>query len=449
MQAVARWLGERFGTFVLAIVLAVAVWVTAVVAADPNEQRTLRPHALEVIGQPSQLVIVNQIPEQVRLTLRAPKSIWADLEDNPRLVKTWIDLTGLGPGEHTVEVKSQVDISPIRYVDAEPRYVDVTLEPLARREIPIQYVVSGVLPLGYRSGQARLDPEAVVISGPQSAVDAVSQARVELNISGAVETIERTVPVELLDGEGNPVGGLSVSTKTVDVMQPVSLLGRFKNVAVKIVTTGQVSNGYRLTNISVAPPTFTVFSENPELINELPGFIETMPVDINNLANDTAISIDLNLPEGITTVREPSVIVQVSVAAIEGSMTLSLPVEIVGLDPGFQASISPESVDVIIAGPLLVLDRLAAENFKVVVDVIGLPPGIYQREPVVVEAPEQVRVQTTLPETVEVTIEIAPTPTITSTTPAPAGGAAPTSTPAKTPTPLTQPTKPPTGAPEP
>jgi len=444
MQAVLRWLGENIGTFLLAVILAIAVWVTAVVAADPNEQRTLRPHVLEVIGQPSQLVIVNQIPEQVRLTLRAPRSRWSELEDNPRLVKTWIDLTGLEPGEHTVEVKSQVDISPIRYVEVEPRFVDVRLEPLVRREIPVHYIVSGELPLGYRSGAARLDPETIVLSGAQSAVETVNQARVELNISGAVDTINKTVPVEFLDSAGNPVSGLSASVKTVEVVQPVSLLGRFKNVAVKIVTTGQVANGYRLTNISVSPPTFTVFSENPELINEIPGFIETLPVDLNNLADDTAISVDLNLPEEITTVREPSVIVQVSVAAIEGSMTLTLPLEVVGLEPGFQAIISPENVDVIIAGPLLVLDRLTPENFRVVVDVSGLPAGVYQREIVVDTAPDQVRIQTTLPDTVEVTIEIVPTITAASTNLTPTPPATLTLTPKITPIPAVLPSPIPT-----
>ncbi|MCC7129711.1 MAG: hypothetical protein IT297_04865 [Anaerolineae bacterium] len=439
MQAVLHWLGENVGAFLLALILAIAVWVTAVVAADPNEQRTLRPHTLEVIGQPAQLVIVNQVPGQVRLTLRAPRSRWTELEDNPGLVKTWIDLIGLEPGMHTVEVKSQVDISPIRYVAVEPRFVDVQLEPLVRREIPVHYVVRGELPLGYRSGAARLDPEMIVLSGAQSAVEAVNQARVELNISGAVDTITRTVPVEFLDSAGNPVSGLSASAKTVEVVQPVSLLGRFKNVAVKIVTTGQVANGYRLTNISVSPPTFTVFSENPELINEIPGFIETLPVDLTNLADDAAISVDLNLPQEITTVRDPSVVVQVSVAAIEGSMTLSLPLEVVGLEPGFQAMVSPDSVDVIVAGPLLVLDRLTPANFGVVVDVSGLPAGVYQREIVVDMAPEQVRIQTTLPDTVEVTIEIVPTVTATTTNLATTPGATLTLTPASTPTPTVHP----------
>jgi YbbR domain-containing protein len=109
------------------------------------------------------------------------------------------------------------------------------------------------------------------------------------------------------------------------------------------------------------------------------------------------------------------VLVQVGVAAIEGSMTLSVPVEIVGLAEDLSATISPGQVDVIIAGPLNVLDQLTADDFRVIIDLTGLPPGVYQRTVSVDYAPDQVRVQTTLPEIIEVTIELSATPTIPST----------------------------------
>jgi hypothetical protein len=80
-----------------------------------------------------------------------------------------------------------------------------------------------------------------------------------------------------------------------------------------------------------------------------------------------------------------------------------------------EATIAPEIVDVIVAGPLNILDGLNPSSFRVVLDLSGLPPGLYQRNPVVDLLPDQVRVQTTLPETVEVNIILAPTPIPTPT----------------------------------
>jgi YbbR domain-containing protein len=415
MRAVIRWLVENIGTLLLAFILAVAAWVSAVVATDPNEQHTMRPVSLETMGGSTDMIQVGPLIDQVRLTIRAPKSIWNQLNNNPTLVRAWVDLTGLEPGEHTLEVKVRIDIRPTQLVQVEPANVHIRLEPLIRREIPVELTVIGELPIGYKQDTPNVQPAQVTISGPQSEVAQAARARVEINISGAVETIAKTIPVEILDKNGSPVTGVVVSPPVVNVMQPISLLGRFKNVAVKIVTVGQAANGYRLTNISVSPPTFTVFSNNPDLINELPGFVETLPVDINNLTEDAEISVGLNLPEGITTVREPSVLVQVSVAAIESSLTLSLPIEIVGLTLDARATISPEAVDVIVAGPLNILDALSPASFRIILDLTGLPPGIFQRSPVVDQVPEQVRVQTILPEIVEVKIEPAPTPTLSPT----------------------------------
>ena len=415
MRAAWRWFGENIGTFLLAFILAMAVWVSAVVATDPNEQHTMRPVTLDTIGGASDMVLVEPVTDQVRLTIKAPNSIWNQLNNNPNLASAWIDLTGLQPGEHTLDVKAHVDLRPIQLVQIEPATIHIRLEPLVRREIPVDLAVNGELPIGYKQDAPQIQPLKITVSGPESVVTKAAKAHIEINVSGAVETIERKLPVEVWDESGSPVKGLSLSPDEINVIQPISLLGRFKNVAVKIVTTGQAANGYRLTNISVTPPTFTVFSNNPDLINELPGFVETLPVDISNLTEYAEISVGLNLPEGITTVREPTVLVQVSVAAIESSLTLSLPVEIVGLAPDLKAGISPATVDVIVAGPLNILDKLTPASFRVVLDLTGLPPGIYQRSPVVELVPQQVRVQTTLPEIVEVKIEIAPTATISPT----------------------------------
>jgi YbbR domain-containing protein len=417
MRAALRWFGKNIGTLVLAFILAIAVWISAVVATDPNEQHTLRPVPLDQIGEAPDMVLIEPVADQVLLTIKAPKSIWTQLNNNPNLAYAWIDLTGLEPGEHTLNVKVRIDISPVQLVQVEPANIHINLEPLVRKEIPVELAVVGELPIGYKQDAATIQPTRITVSGPQSEVEQAASAHVEINLSGAVETIEKSIPVEILDGNGAQIKGLTVSPPEVYVVQPISLLGRFKNVAVKIVTTGQAANGYRLTNISVSPPTFTVFSSNPDLINELPGFVETLPVDISNLTEDAEISVELNLPEGITTVREPTVLVQVSVAAIESSLTLSLPVEIIGLTPDLEAEISPETVDVIVAGPLNILDKLSPDSFRVVLDLTGLPPGIYQRSPVVEQAPDQIRVQTTLPEIVEVKIELAPTPTLSPTGP--------------------------------
>lgn len=419
-----RWLGRNLSTIILAFILSVVVWISAVLTADPNEELTYRPVTIEKVGLASDLLIVSEVPSQVRLTLRAPRSIWDQLNKNPDLVTAWIDLTGYGPGTHIVEVKTKVDISPIRYESIDPQEIEITLERLVSKELPVELQESGDLSLGYTRGVPILEPESIRISGAESAVDRANQAIVKLDISGAIAMIERSLPVEIIDINGDRIENVTISPKEVKVSLPVDLLGGFKNVAVKVVTTGQVANGFRLTNIAISPPTVTLFSDDPNVLDNVPGFVETLPVDLTGLNEYTEMNAGLNLPQGISLVRDPRVLVQISVAAIEGSLTLTVPVEVIGLSPEFQTIISPTSVDIIVAGPLIILDTLSAEDFLVILDLTGLPIGVYQRTPEVDILPAEIRLQTILPETVEVTIEAAPTPTLLLTPSIPADASA-------------------------
>ena len=406
-----RWIAKNLGTLILAFVLALFVWVTAVLTQDPNEETVFGPVTLERLGQGADLLLVSEVPSQVRVTMRAPKSVWTLLNNEPDRVQAWLDLSGLEAGEYIVPVKVRIEANPIRVVLLDPQEVRLTLENLVSKDFTVQIAVSGDLPLGYRKGTPQVEPLEVTVSGPESAVNRVTQVRAAVDISGLIETFRRSVVLKALDANDNTVTNVTVTPKSANITQPVDLLGGFKNVVVRVVTKGQVANGYRLTNITVSPPNVTLFSDNPQLMNDIPGYVDTLPVDLTNLSDDIEINVSLSLPEGISLVREPSVLVQVSVAAIEGSLTLSLPVEVIGLSPGLEALISPAVVEVIVAGPLIVLDKLDASQFRVVLDLTGLPPGVYQRSPVVDLFPDLVRIQTTLPDTVEVTILIAPTPT--------------------------------------
>jgi YbbR domain-containing protein len=108
--------------------------------------------------------------------------------------------------------------------------------------------------------------------------------------------------------------GVAISPDLLNVVEPISLLGGFRYVIVKAVTVGQVANGYKLTNIYVTPAGVVVFSSDPQLVNELPGYVETQPVDLIDADDDFEVLVDLNVPEGISIVGDPKVLVQVSIA---------------------------------------------------------------------------------------------------------------------------------------
>jgi YbbR domain-containing protein len=285
--------------------------------------------------------------------------------------------------------------------------------------VPIRVSTTGEVAVGYQAGPPQLSVTEALVSGPASLVDQVSELRVEMRIAGARGGLQAELPLAPVDAQGERVEGVDLSPETVIVSVPVEQLGGFRDVAVKVVVTGQVAPGYRVTNISVTPNVITLFGSNPSLVAGLPGFVETESLSIDGASDDVEARVGLLLPEGISLVGDQTVFVQVSIAAIESSVTLTSGLEITGLGPGLVAEASPPNIDVIISGPLLTLETLQPGDVRVVLNLVGLARGTHQVEPTVVVLPDQIEVQTILPPTIEVEIRsgvpFTPTPGITPT----------------------------------
>lgn len=414
-----RWIVENYRTFFWAFALAVAVWISSVTSADPDQTRTLdAPVRIQIIGQSSNLVFSGPIPEEVDITLRAPSSIWALIEDDPGIVTAILDVSGLSSGEHTVDLQIQVNARPVQIVSTTPKTLTFTLEPLITKNMDVDLRVAGEAAVGYQVGDVSLEPVSVVVSGAQSQVEKVVRTRVSIDLNRIRENFDQAIKVEALDERGQSVSGVTVSPETVHVVLPVSQQGGYRDVAVKVTTLGRVASGYRLTDISVSPPVVTIYSTDPEIVNSLPGVLETQPLDLQNAQDDITTRLKLSLPAGISVIGEQTVLVQAGVSPIESSVTISSErIEIVGLSDNLNVQISPSNVDIILSGPLPLLETLTRQSVRVTVDLTGLPAGKYQLSPNVEVLVANVVVESILPNTVEVTLSPldtnTPTPTST------------------------------------
>ncbi len=439
MLNILRTIVRNLPTLILSFILSVTVWISAVSSTDPITARPFpRPVPIEVIGQDPGMLLTNNVPDQVTVTLRAPSTVWDRILNGQAPVRAFIDLSGLKPGSHSVPVKVQPTTDTVRVVSYDPSQVTVDLEAISSQSLPIHLVQRGDPAVGYQAATPVLSQKTATITGPQTQVSQVTEVRAVLDLNRAQENIQRDLNLQAVNAGGNVVNGVTIDPATVAVQVEVTQRGGYRNVVVKPVITGQVAATYRVTNISVFPPAVTVFSQDPRLVDQLPGYVETSPLDLNGAKDDIDVFLPLNLPNGVSVVGSEGaagdkfVEVQVSIAAIEGSLTMQgMNVEVIGLSEGLRASVSPETVTVILSGPLPVLDQLTAQNIRVTVDVTGQAVGTYQLSPHIELLDGELKVELVLPSTVEVTVAAAPrfgtraTPTPTQ---AP-GGSSPTPTP--------------------
>jgi YbbR domain-containing protein len=413
MSKMLRWLTTNLRVFLLAFILAMAVWVMAVTTSDPDRTSTLpQPVAIEFVGQDPGLIFTGSVPTTVEISLRAPESIWRQIEDDPTSVRAIVDLTGLSSGTHKVEVSVQVTASPVRILSVSPATLNLTIEPLSTLKLPVLLSITGEPAIGYQAGDATLNPVEVAISGPDSIVSLVDSVRASLDLENARESIDTSLPLTAFDSSGGLLTGLTLSPASVQVKIQVLQLGDYRDLAVKVVTVGRAASGYRLASVAAFPAIVTVYSANSALIESLPGYVETNSLDLSGASENIETRLGLNLPTDVTLVGAQTVLVQVGITAIEDSLTVGYrPVEVIGLGSGLTAQISPVTVDVILSGPIPALESLSSNEVTISVDATGYGPGTYQLTPIVTIAVEGVTVQSVLPSTVQLTITGNSTPT--------------------------------------
>ncbi|MDP2993957.1 MAG: CdaR family protein [Anaerolineales bacterium] len=409
-----RWLAPNLRTFLLAFALALVIWVTAVTAANPDETQVYpNPISIEFIGQDPGLIMTGgTVPQQVEITLRAPHSVWQSLLSGESSARAVVDLTGLGSGTHTVNVQMQIDARPVRILSVTPQTFDLSLEPQVTRSLKINLTLTGNPAIGYQVGYAVLDPAEVVITGAESLVSQIDHIQATLDLTDARQNIAASIPLQVVDVNGTVIRGVTVLPDNVQVSLPIIQQGGYRDLAVKVMTVGNPASGYSLTSVAAFPPIVTVYSANSDTIDSMPGYVETSSLVLSGAKEDIEKQLGIILPPGVTLIGEQSVLVKVGIAPIESSLLfLYRPVEMIGLATGLDADLSPQTVDVILSGPLPVLESLAISDIHVQVDLTGLAPGTYQLTPKVSIAQQNMTVESILPGTVEVIITNTITPT--------------------------------------
>jgi YbbR domain-containing protein len=402
MKKLLRWFVANSPLMVLALILSSLAWVVATEEENPTvTQRYPQPIPVELTNLPERLVIVGEFEEQVQVTLRAPQSVWDVLA--PEDVSAIADLTTYGPGVHRVPVDILLGREPARVLEFAPEHVEIQLEALAEETVPVQVRLEGEPALGYLQRTPSLTPREVTAVGPDSYVAQVTAAAAAVAVEGAEENVETVVSLRPVDGEGQTVPYIALSPTEVEVRVPIELSSYYRLLAIKVVPEGQVAPGYRIASISVEPPTVMVFGA-PDVVSALPGFIETEPVNVEGAQEDVIQRPVLALPNNVSVVTgQQPLEVQVDVDAVPGSRTVEVTPTVQGLGPGLTATVSPETVEVILSGPAPEVEALEPRAVRVVLDLFDLGEGEHQVEPQAV-LPGDLTAQSILPSTVRVEI---------------------------------------------
>jgi YbbR domain-containing protein len=406
-------------TLLLAFLLALAVWVSAVYADDPNREDVVSPNvALEVVGLADDEVLLTAPPTTVRVTLRAPESVWQAISENPDLIRATVDFANLGVGTHTVPIQIELLAAPAQLLSVQPAEITVNVdEYVVRDDIPLVLKEVGTPAPGFQRDNAGFTISRVEVSGPASRVALVTQVLGTVSLEQSRQNFNTTVELQPVNDDQDLISGVEINPIVAEVFVEISQAGQYRDVAVVVETLGEPASGYERTSIDVDPLIVTLYAENEEDIADIPGFVSTKPIVLTNKTASFVIQIGLELPPGVIQAGDQqTVAVSIGISPKLKNLSLSVPISITGLASGYAARLSPETVEVLLVGPEPVMNTLTAEDVFVFVSLDGLGAGTAFVELEWDVLPDDVEVVSINPDTIEVVItesNATPTPTPT------------------------------------
>ena len=245
---------------ILAIVLALTVWFLAKQEEKPVQVSFFAPIIFTNLP-PMLRVSVN--PTQVNVSATVSQRRSNSL--NPAEIRMLLDLETARPGTYTFPVETdglQTPV-PLNIEKIAPTQVELVIEELIEKELPLQARYSGQLGAGYLLEQIEIVPPTARIRGPKRLLDPLSQLMTrEIDLNNLVSTIDMIVKIDLPSQEFQIVNqGIDYYTAHI-TLAALPVKKRFDNVPIYFRNSEYVS--------LINPSTFNLFLEGPpEVVNSL------------------------------------------------------------------------------------------------------------------------------------------------------------------------------------
>jgi len=350
---------------VLTVFVAIGMWIYAASTVTTIAKFPSSIPIKEINLSPGLVAVYDQ--KSVEIDIAAEPTVWNQLSIES--FTAYLDFTGLSGGTHSIPVNITTTVSGVQIVTKNPASLMVTIEPSAEKDVPVIALISGSAAENMIAGEINFNPATVKAIGPKSIIDGLGQATAEIVLSGEAESFSKSVKVVALDNKGKPISYVNFLPQSVTADVKIVKAGNVKNVGIKVITTGVPASGFYVSAITTNPATLNVIG-TADALRSLSA-ISTQPIDISNLNKNTTVKAMLSVPVGVQIDGgATSVSVTINVANAPVSRTITVVVKTKNLPAGLKvASISPQTIDVVVSGPSDAIAGVSPDSISLVLDL--------------------------------------------------------------------------------
>lgn len=403
-----KWLAKPNTLLFISLALAVGTFIIVdqkVLDFSNNSAEVLKDQPIKVIYN-DEAYVVEGLPKNVDVTLIGSRSDLYFAKQSSTQDIT-IDLTGLKPGTHRVNIKYNQALKSIDY-EVNPSEATVIIYPkVSKTKVLTSDIINqDMLNSKLVIDSVKLDSDSVTVKGAEHQLDEVSTVKALIDIESlskqeAGEITLKDVPLKAYDKHGNIVSVEIVPSK---ISAKMVISSPSKEVPIKVVPVGNVAFGKAISSINTSESKVTVYGDK-KVLDELT--YVPLEVNVGDLKEDYTYKLELLRPTGVRSMSVNNVTVDITLGTVS-----SRDVENVGIKyrniaddlysiQGFSAE--DVRVAVNLKGVKDVIDSVNAEDIVAYLDLEGYKEGEYEVD-VKVEGTDS-RIQYT-PKTKKVKIKI-------------------------------------------
>ena len=312
-----------------------------------------------------------------RVTVWAPRSVISEL-DEENIIAT-ADVSELSSLD-TISIKLTTNISSgdISRISGSIDTVKLNIEDKRSKALALKATVSGKVPKGYLVGDVTTDQNLIRISGPQSVIDQIAKAAVDVDVTGMTSDIVTNAEIKFYDEDDNLVDARNITQNIKSVGVEINIW-QTAEVPLSYSVTGKAASGYRDTGVIEGEGQTVVVAGKTNTIKNITSIdIPAEALDITDQSENYTIELDIRkyLPEGVFLANAGDAIQTVTVyIERETSKKLEIraeKVKITNLPEGYDASISglDSSFIIELIGLSQDMATIQANNINGMVDIL-------------------------------------------------------------------------------
>lgn len=381
-RRVENWLTKAntllFISLFLSIVLFIIIDQRIIVFAD-NTAEVLKNQSIEAIYN-EEAYVVEGLPESVDITLIGSKTdLYIAKQSSSQ--KVTVDLSGLKPGTHKVNITYSQNAGNIEYmVNPSVATVIISQKVSETRTLSVDIVNKDKLDSKLTIKNINYDTDKVVIKGSEKTLKKVATVKALVNINDLVAQKVGTatikdVPLVAYDESGNVVD-VEIVPKTIDAQ--LEITSPSKEIPIKIIPEGEVSFGLAISSMGSSETKVTIYGDEDILSN-----ISSIPVkiDVTGLKESKEYRIELEKPVGINSMSVNNVVVTVSLGEISSKDISDVAIIPKNLNENYKVTAYDETatkVTVNVKGVQNVIDNIASTDINAYIDLSDLEQGEHE-----------------------------------------------------------------------